>query len=582
MNEKSLLELSFGRLKGLFIAVGIFSIFANLLMLTGPLFMLQVYDRVLASRSVETLTALFILITGLFLIYGILEFARGRVLARAGAKLQSFLGPRIDTISFNTYQRGKISSHQAPEELAALKKSISSPAPFVFMDLPWTPLFIAMMFVFHPWLGYCGLIGGLIMICMTVVNQISSKKGLQTANSLDHHAAVLSRQAVSNAELVQALGMKEAITNRINDARARATLKDLSANDRTGGFGAASKSMRFYLQSSILAVGAYLAINGEVTPGAMIAASILMGRALAPVEQGIAQWPMILRGLSAYNNLKSLINQYPAERSRTIQSRPGASLDVRNLTLTIPNTDKLSLISVGFDLAPGEVLGVLGKSASGKSSLTKALSNIWKPTTGSIKLGGIDLFQFPSETLGEYIGYLPQDVTLLPGTVSENIARMKSDVPPEQIILAAKNAGAHEMIVGLPDGYETIVGEGGAQLSGGQRQRIGLARALFGNPVLIVLDEPNSHLDNDGEAALVTAVQKLKDQNKTVVIATHRPNVISVCDKILVLEKGKVSTFGLRDEIIGAIKPVRQLEKPKPMITRNPDTVRKIARLKAL
>lgn len=574
--------MSFGRLKGLFLAVGIFSIFTNLLMLTGPLFMLQVYDRVLASRSVETLTALFILITGLFLIYGILEFARGRVLARAGAKLQNLLGPRVDDIALNTYEKGTVSARQAPEELTALKKSISSPAPFVFMDLPWTPLFIAMMFVFHPWLGYCGLIGGVIMICMTVINQVSSKKGLQVANGLDHHAGLLSRQAISNAEVVQALGMKSAIADRINNVRAQASLKDLNANDRTGGFGAASKSMRFYLQSGILAVGAFLAINGEVTPGAMIAASILMGRALAPVEQGIAQWPMILRGMVAYRNLKNLLKLYPAEKARTIQSHPESSLDVRNLTLTIPNTDRLSLISVGFDLAPGEVLGVLGKSASGKSSLTKALSNIYKPTTGSIKLGGIDLFQFPSETLGEFIGYLPQDVALLPGTVSENIARMKSNVPPEQVILAAKNAGAHDMIVSLPDGYETVVGEGGAMLSGGQRQQIGLARALFGNPVLVILDEPNSHLDTDGEATLVSAVQRLKDKNKTVVIATHRPSIISVCDKILVLEKGKVSTFGLRDEIIGAINSARQLEKPRPMITRNPDTVRKIARLKAL
>lgn len=554
MKQINQLKIAFKSVKNLLAAVTLFSIFANLLMLTGPLFMLQVYDRVLASGSVETLTALFILITGLFLIYGILDFIRGRVMARAGAKIQTMVSDRIDNIAFSLSRKSEnIAPEQGPNELTSLRKAVSSPAPFVFMDLPWAPIFLAAMFVFHPMLGYFGLIGGIVMIIVTVINHFTSKTNVEDAHSHEQHAEMLSQQAVANSDVIQALGMREAIIGRVQEARIFATQRVLRANDQNAMFSSGSKSLRFYMQSAILAVGAYLAINGDVTPGAMIAASILMGRALAPIEQGIAQWPTIIRGYSAYKNLDELLTLYPEEKERTVLPKPKAKLRVKNLTVTIPNSDKMTLVGVSFAVEPGEVLGVLGKSASGKTTLTKALTNIYQPATGSIKLGGADLFQWSSNSLGQYIGYLPQDISLLSGTVAENIARMASGAHSVKIISAAKSAGAHEMILGLPDGYETQIGDGGSSLSGGQRQRIGLARALFGDPVMIVLDEPNSHLDADGELALVSTIKSLKEQNKCVIIAAHRPNVVSVCDKILILENGRVNAFGPREEFFAGM-----------------------------
>ena len=576
MKQVNQLKNAFKSVKNLLVAVTLFSIFANLLMLTGPLFMLQVYDRVLASGSVETLTALFILITGLFLIYGILDFIRGRVMARTGAKIQTIISDRIDDIAFSQLRKSeKISPEQGPNELSSLRKAVSSPAPFVFMDLPWVPIFLAAMFVFHPMLGFFGLIGGCVMILVTVTNHFSSKSNIEDAHAHEQRAELLSQQAISNSEIIQALGMREAIISRIQEARIFATQRVLKANDQNAAYSSGSKSLRFYLQSAILAVGAYLAINGNVTPGAMIAASILMGRALAPIEQGIAQWPTIIRGYSAYSNLDELLTSYPEEKERTMLPKPAAKLQVKNLTITVPNSEKMMLVSVNFAIEPGEVLGVLGKSASGKTTLTKALTNIYPPAAGAIKLGGADLFQWPSNSLGQYIGYLPQDISLLSGTVADNIARMASNVHSGNIISAAKSAGAHEMILSLPDGYETQIGDGGASLSGGQRQRIGLARALFGDPVMVVLDEPNSHLDTDGEAALVSTIKELKDQKKCVIIAAHRPNIVSECDKILILENGRVKAFGPREEFFADLASAKTFQPNKK------ESIKKLARLKA-
>lgn len=576
MKQVNQLKIAFKSVKSLLVAVTLFSIFANLLMLTGPLFMLQVYDRVLASGSVETLTALFILITGLFLIYGILDFIRGRVMARTGARIQTIISDRIDDIAFSQSRKSEtISPEQGPNELSSLRKAISSPAPFVFMDLPWAPIFLAAMFVFHPMLGYFGFIGGCVMVLVTVTNHFSSKSNVEDAHVHEQRADMLSQQAISNSEVIQALGMREAIIARVQEARIFATQRVLRANDQNAVYSSGSKSLRFYLQSAILAVGAYLAINGDVTPGAMIAASILMGRALAPVEQGIAQWPTIIRGYSAYKNLDELLTLYPKEKERTVLPKPKAKLQVKNLTVTIPNSEKMTLVSVNFAIEPSEVLGVLGKSASGKTTLTKALTNIYPPAAGTIKLGGADLFQWPSDDLGQYIGYLPQDISLLSGSVADNIARMAGEAHSGKIIRAAKSAGAHEMILGLPDGYETQIGDSGSSLSGGQRQRIGLARALFGDPVMVVLDEPNSHLDTDGEMALVSTIKELKEQKKCVIIAAHRPNIVSVCDKILILENGRVKAFGPREEFFADMGSAKILPPNKK------DAIKKLARLKA-
>ncbi len=554
--------------RGLLAAVAIFSVFANLLMLTGPLFMLQVYDRVLASGSIETLTALFLLVTGLFLIFGLLDFARGRLMGRVGARAQTLLGRRADGIAMTGAISGpspdpNIDVRTAPRDLTALQKGLAGGAPFVFFDMPWVPIFLAAMFVFHPWLGILGCVGGLVMVAVTALNQWRTRAALNDAQSLDHHATRLSDAAQQDAGVIKALGMKEAILARLGAARQDALAAGTAASDRSGAYTSASKSLRFYLQSAILALGAALAIAGDITPGAMIAASILMGRALAPVEQGIAQWPTIQHCLTAWRRLKATLAEFPAEPEKTELPAPQSRLEVRNLTVAAPGSDALAVIGLTFDLAPGESMGVIGRSASGKSSLARALANIWEPAAGSVRLDSATYDQWPADALGAHIGYLPQDVTLMSGTVAENIARMQHPVDARGVIAAAKAARAHEVILRLPQGYETPVGDGSSTLSGGQRQRIGLARALFGDPALVILDEPNAHLDSDGETALIETITELKQRGKAVVVMAHRPNGIAACDTLLVLDKGRQRGWGPRDEIL------QQFGKPRAPVEDN-------------
>lgn len=545
------LHHAIGQSRRLLWAVGLFSVFANLLMLTGPLFMLQVYDRVLASGSVETLTALFLLVTGLFLIFGLLEFARGRVMARVGARAQATLSQRVEAVSFAAALRGRADEGDAaPRDLSALQRALASPAPFVLFDMPWVPVFLAAMFVFHPWLGVLGVCGGLVMVAITVLNQMRSRASLEAAQQLEAQADQMADGARRQVGAVRALGMTQAVLGRIDGARQAAVEAGVTAGDRSGAYAAASKSMRFYLQSAVLALGAALAIAGAITPGAMIAASILMGRALAPLEQGIAQWPVIQRGLAAWRRLRAALDAAPAEEARTALPNPVSQVNVRNLTVTAPETGILTLIGINVDILPGQALGVIGPSASGKSSLARALANVWSPAAGSIRLDGATLEQWPGDALGRWIGYLPQDVSLMAGTVAENIGRMALLADSAAVVAAARAAGAHEMILRLPQGYETPVGEGGVALSGGQRQRIGLARALYGDPALVILDEPDAHLDADGEGALAEAVADLKQRGKAVAIMAHRPRAIGACDNLLVLDNGRQRAFGPREEIL--------------------------------
>ena len=547
--------------RGLLVAIAVFSVFANLLILTGPLFMLQVYDRVLASRSVETLTALFLLVSGLFLIFGLLDFARGRLMARVGARMQTLLARRVDEVSLvGAPQEDAAERDAAPRNLSALRQVLSGNAPFVFFDLPWAPVFLAAMFIFHPWLGFLGLAGGVVMVLITVLNQFRSRVALKAAQELEARADRLGDSSRREAGTIKALGMKDAMLDRLGAARREALVAGVLASDRSGAYASASKSLRFYLQSAILALGAVLAIAGDITPGAMIAASILMGRALAPIEQGIAQWPAIQRGLSAWRSLKTVLSANPGEPAKTSLPRPRAELAVRNLTVAVPETGVLTLVGVAFDVGPGEALGVIGHSASGKSSLARALANIWEPAGGSIRLGGATLDQWASDDLGAELGYLPQDVSLMDGAVAENIGRMRQPTDSLAVVAAAKSAGAHQMILRLQDGYQTPVGQHGQALSGGQRQRIGLARALYGDPTVVILDEPDAHLDSEGEVALLNAVEELKRRGKAVVIMAHRPATLSACDKLLVLDNGRQRAYGPREEILN------EYMKPRPRV----------------
>ena len=536
----------------LFLTVGLFSIFVNLLMLTGPIFMLQVYDRVLASRSEATLVALVGIMAFLFLMMGILDHARGRVLARAGARFQSRLDDRVFEAvlrrSVSPAERSRPSS--GLRDLESIQRMLSSPAPFAVFDMPWTPIFLLAIFSFHWMLGLLAVVGGLILVALTWANQVFSKDLQYEANVASAQSEGFTESVRRDGETVQGLGMRRAVLARWNALRGKSLDKTISASDRTGGFSTASKTLRFFLQSAMLGLGAWLAIDGTVTPGVMIAASILMGRALAPIEQAIGQWPMVQRAVQGWHSLGELLEKTPPEPERTRLPKPRSILDAQQVTVVAPGEQTAAIRMVSFRLDPGQALGVIGPSASGKSTLAKAIAGVWKPAAGVIRLDGASLDQYGDDDLGRNIGYLPQDIALFDGSVAENIARLALKPDPEAVVDAARRAGAHEMILGLPGGYDYQVAAGGGKLSGGQRQRIGLARALYGDPAVVILDEPNSNLDAAGSDALNAAIADLKARGKAVIIMAHRPAAIQQCDLILMMEDGVRKAFGPKDEVL--------------------------------
>lgn len=536
----------------LFLTVGLFSIFVNLLMLTGPIFMLQVYDRVLASRSEATLVALVAIMAFLFLMMGILDHARGRVLARAGARFQARLDDRVFEAvlrrSVSPAERSRPSS--GLRDLESIQRMLSSPAPFAVFDMPWTPIFLLAIFSFHWMLGLLAVVGGLILVALTWANQVFSKDLQYEANVASAQSEGFTESLRRDGETVQGLGMRRAVLTRWNALRGKSLDKTITASDRTGGFSTASKTLRFFLQSAMLGLGAWLAIDGTVTPGVMIAASILMGRALAPIEQAIGQWPMVQRAVQGWHSLGELLEKTPPEAEKTRLPRPRSILDAQQVTVVAPGEQTAAIRMVSFRLDPGQALGVIGPSASGKSTLAKAIAGVWKPAAGVIRLDGAALDQYGDDDLGRNIGYLPQDIALFDGSVAENIARLALKPDPEAVVEAAKRAGAHEMILGLPGGYDYQVAAGGGKLSGGQRQRIGLARALYGDPAVVILDEPNSNLDAAGSDALNDAIADLKARGKAVIIMAHRPAAIQQCDLILMMEDGVRKAFGPKDEVL--------------------------------
>ena len=556
-NTSGAQELSLARISAgnLFRSTLLFSIFTNLLMLTGPLFMLQVYDRVLASKAEETLVALFALVAVLYLFYGILEFARGRVMARVGAKAQTILGPRVfkAVVERSARGRGGPGAKGGLQDLEAIRAFLASPALLALFDIPWTPIFIVAIFIFHPLLGWTAVLGGTILIVIAFLNQRLTRKAQESAQGKTMMASRFAQQAEQGAGLVWAQGMIPAMTERWLMQQNTAVGDGLSAQDKTGGFTSFSKSFRFFLQSAMLAVGAYLVLQGQATPGAMIASSILLGRALAPVDQAIGQWQVVQRAKMGKENLSVLLESVPERDDPTPLPRPDARLTVHNLgVLSAPGQPPL-LQGIAFEANPGEAIGVIGRSGAGKSTLARLLTGLATPAAGEIRLGGATLEQYGSEALGNHLGYLPQDVTLFEGTIAENIARMATMPDPASVVAAAKRARVHEIILKLPEGYDTRLVEGDPRLSGGQKQRVALARAIYGEPVLLVLDEPNSALDAEGSEALNQVVNDMKAEGKTVIIMTHRPTAISACDRLLVLDGGKVKAYGPRDEVIKSI-----------------------------
>jgi ATP-binding cassette subfamily C protein len=538
--------------RGLLVAVFLFSIFVNLLMLTGPLYMLQVYDRVLGSRSEATLVALSVLVAFLFLAMGILDHVRGRIMARIGARIQDRLDRRVFSAALRrlTIQPGDPVALAAQRDLEAVQRLWASPVLLAIFDIPWTPLFIAAIFIFHPMLGWLAVAGGIFLVIVTVMNQRMTQGPLQRTNAATMRAEMMSDAIKQESELIQALGMTEAAFDRWQKARAAALAQGMEAGDLAGSFSSVSKTFRMFLQSAMLGLGAYLVLQGELSAGAMIAGSILMGRALAPIEQAVGQWAVVTRAQEGRTRLAELLTRQPVEPPRTALPRPRAILEAQNLTVVPPGESQAVLRMVNFRLEPGQALGIIGPSGAGKSSLARAIIGIWRPAGGKVRLDGASLDQYDPDVLGSYIGYLPQRITLFEGTIAENIARLQSAPDPAKVVAAAQKAAAHDMIIKLPDGYDTRVAALGGRLSGGQIQRIGLARALYDDPVILVLDEPNSNLDNDGSVALNLAIRSAKAEGRSVIIMAHRPAAIQECDTLLVLEDGTRRAFGPRDQVL--------------------------------
>lgn len=537
--------------RSLYWFVGMFSFFVNLLMLTGPIYMLQVYDRVLGSRSEETLLALSVLVIFLYGMMGLLDFARGRVMARVGARFQSRLDRRVFSA---VIRRSAVdltpSKTTGPRDLEAVQRLMTSPVLMAFFDIPWTPIFLAGIFIFHPLLGWLAVAGGLVLIGVTLANQALSRLPQARSQSAQLQSELMSEQLKTEAENVQALGMRDASFTRWQAARDQSLRDGIAAADVGGTFQSATKSFRLFLQSAMLGVGAYLVLRNELTPGAMIAGSILLGRALAPVEQMIGQWALVQRAQEGWTKLAGLLTEIPPEAPRTALPRPRALLEAQQATVVPPGDAQAALRVVSFRLEPGQACGVIGPSGAGKSTLARAITGVWRPAGGKIRLDGASLDNYDPDILGQLIGYLPQRVQLFEGTIAENIARLAPSPDAAKVVTAAKKAAAHDMILQLPDGYDTRVSPVGGRLSGGQMQRIGLARAMYGDPVLLVLDEPNSNLDNEGSAALNKAIRDLKSEEKSVIIMAHRPAAIQECDVLLMLENGQRRAFGPKEDVL--------------------------------
>ena len=537
------------------IQAGVFSFFVNLLMLTGPIYMLQMYDRVLSSRSVETLVVITGLTVVLFAAMGALDFARGALLSRSGAEFENRLKPLAFDFSMEASRQGATSTDQALKDLRQIRTFVGSSALTAVFDAPWTPIFLLVVFLMHWLLGLVALGGLFILLGLAIVNERSSRKANQKAQAIMLDSDRLAISSLRNAAAADAMGMRKVLRDRWASLGDSASSYAVSATDTIGGLTAASKATRLFLQSAILGTGALLAIRGEVTPGVMIAASIITGRALAPIEIVTGQWRNFALTNTAYQRLKKFIAAAPREEERTALPAPTGGITVERLYCQPSGAKTPVLKNASFKLEPGEALGIVGPSAAGKSTLARALVGVEPMRAGDIRLDGASLNQWDRDALGPYIGFLPQEIELFAGTAAQNICRFSENPDSEAIIAAAKAAGAHEMILSFADGYDTEIGERGSHISAGQRQRLGLARALYGDPKIVVLDEPNANLDAEGDAALAKAVQDVKKRGATIIIVAHRPSAIAFVDKLLLLMDGEVREFGPRDDVLAKIAP---------------------------
>ncbi|MEN5037552.1 type I secretion system permease/ATPase [Pseudomonas sp. TWI929] len=542
------------RLRRSFYALAAFSGVINVMMLTPAVYMLQVYDRALVSRNVTTLTMLTLLVVGLFLLMSALEMIRTRVLIRVGNRLDMDLNRRIFSAAFErNLSRAGGNPAQALQDLAQVRQFVTGNGLFAFFDAPWTPIYLLVCYLIHPLLGLVTMIGSLILVGLAYLTEKATQKPLAEANQAAMSSASYANNNLRNAEVIEAMGMLPSIGKRWYQGHLRILQMQTLASDRAALISSTGRFVRITLQSLILGTGALLAIEGKITPGMMIACSILTGRALGPVEQVIASWKQLLGCRLAWGRLNDLLQDYPQRPPSMSLQRPVGMLAVENVIAGAPGTSTTIVRGVSFSLVPGETLGVIGPSASGKSTLARLLVGVWPTQAGKVRLDGADIFTWNKSELGPWLGYLPQDVELFEGSIAENIARF-AEVDSEAVIRAARSSGVHDMILRFPQGYDTRLAADGSPLSGGQKQRIALARALYGEPNLIVLDEPNANLDDVGEKALVDALVELKARGTTVVLISHRPNVLGTVDKVLMLRDGGVHMLGSRDEVFTALR----------------------------
>ncbi|MCE0460641.1 type I secretion system permease/ATPase [Pseudomonas uvaldensis] len=554
-HPKTELESALALCKGSFLSVGFFSFFVNLLMLVPSFYMLQVYDRAVGSASLSTLSMLTLIMLLLMTTMGGLEWVRSRIMVRISTRLDTLLGQRLFDASFKQalYSSGMNASGQPLSDLGSLRQFLTGNGLFAFFDAPWIPIYLAVMFIFHPWYGWIGVLSALLLGALAFANEKLTRGPLQAANREQMAATTFINKSLRNAEVVESMGMLASLrqhwSGRIHQVL---TLQSL-ASDRAATISAVSRTFRQIVQSLVLGLGAYLTITHEISPGLMIAGSILLGRALAPIDQLIGVWKGFLGARSQYARLRELLTKVAAEPERMSLPAPEGAIRVEGLSVGAPDSRKPIIRGVGFQVAAGEVVGIIGSSGAGKSTLARALLGIWPGLAGTVRLDGADISQWRRDELGQYIGYLPQDIELFEGTISQNISRF-GPVNAPAVVAAARMAGVHELVLQLPDGYDTVIGANGGGLSGGQRQRIGLARALYGEPRLVVLDEPNSNLDDAGEKMLAQALQKLRQSRATVFVITHRSGVLAQVDKLLVLNHGELSLFGPRDLVLARLQ----------------------------
>ncbi|MES2207750.1 MAG: type I secretion system permease/ATPase [Pseudomonadota bacterium] len=559
-SEISQALLSFRRA---FCTVGIFSAIINLLMLVPSLYMLQVYDRVLPSRNEMTLLMLTLMMLGAYIFVSALEFVRSFVMIRIGAQLDMKLNKRVYTAAFeHSLKKGESNAGQALQDLTQLRQFLTGNGLIAFFDAPWFPIYLLVIFMFNAWLGVFALISTIILIILAYINEKITHAPLTEANAMAIAATALANNNLRNADVIESMGMLPHFQRRWYALHTRFLQLQAEASEKAGIIGAMSKFMSLALQSLVLGIGALLAVEGTITPGMMIAGSILMGKAMAPVQVLIGVWRQYASVRSAYERLSKLLQENPIRSTNMSLPKPKGCMSVEKVFATPLGSSLPVIKGLSFAIEAGDVVGIIGPSGSGKSTLARLLVGVWPSASGSIRLDGADILQWNKEELGPYVGYLPQDIELFSGTISENIARF-GEVDSEKVLLAAERAGVHQMILSLPKGYDTALGNDGAGLSGGQKQRIALARAMYGDPSLLVLDEPNSNLDDLGEQALIDAINDLRERGKTTVIITHRTSIIGITSKLLLLREGNAQRFGPTQQVLADLSKQAQPALPQ-------------------